>query len=474
MKKRVFLLLFMCVLISTAVLGLTFETSLKPFKNKIYLDEEAMFILNLRNDLPTIENFVVYTTEVTWSLNSEPASDRNPKLYPESSRQIELELKPTSYITPGTYSVPISIKNAETNELRVLTANVEIVSDELPNVNYLPGLRSTVHIDNEVDPRGEVPIKVDVINQNPLNITELTVVLRSNLINKEYSTSLSPLETKTINFNVMLDPLTIPQEDILYTTIKISNYNFEPQPNAYNIIAYGDIKSTKELRRGFLKTEHAILIENTGNELNSDKIRERLGLVRGLFSSTKPRAQKVMFDNERHVQWSVTLEAGSSAEVVLVTNYQYLFITLVLIVLIIVSYFSYRSPIIVKKSAIIIGRKHGGISDLSVRMAIINRSKYNVLDLLITDKLPSLVDLHKDFEEGTLRPSSILKHDKKGTIMKWQIRTLEPGEERIIHYKVKTRLSILGSLSLPITVVKFKREGKKARVVGSNRLIIRA
>jgi hypothetical protein len=107
-------------------------------------------------------------------------------------------------------------------------------------------------------------------------------------------------------------------------------------------------------------------------------------------------------------------------------------------------------------------------------MAIINRSKYNVLDLLITDKLPSLVDLHKDFEEGTLRPSSILKHDKKGTIMKWQIRTLEPGEERIIHYKVKTRLSILGSLSLPITVVKFKREGKKARVVGSNRLIIRA
>ncbi len=475
MKKSVYIILVLCLLLAFSTQALTFETEIQNVKASIDLEDTALYKLKIRNDLATIENFLVYTTSVEWSLNSIPASDRNPKVYPESFKLIELELKPTAYISPGAYSVPISVKNADTGEIRIVAAPVVIYSKDTPQGKYLPGIRSVTQIASEVDPREDVSIKVDLFNQNPLNITQITISLRSNLINKEYQTSLNPLETKTINFNIELNPLVEPQEDILYTTIKVNQFTFEPEPSVYKIITYGDLKTIRDVKRGFLKTTQDITIENQGNEFKKGTFRESRNIFSSIFTTTNPKGEKVIFDEEKNFAWEVALDPGTSTKIIVTNNYQYLFIAIVLVILIIAGYFMFRPSIMIKKSAIVIGRKHGGISDLSVRMAVVNRGKANVKDIVLTDKLPNLVDLYKDFEEGTLRPSSILKHEKKGTIMKWQIRTLEPGEERIIHYKVKTRLSILGSLSLPVTVAKFKQgNSERSRVVGSNRLLVRA
>ena len=473
MKKRVVLLLIFLLCLSS-VYALTFETSLTPVKSRINIDEEAIFTLMLRNDLTTIENFIIFTNQVEWSLSADPPSARNPKLYPETKQYINLKLKPTSYIRPGLHSVPIGIKNAETKETRTINANVELKGADGNVGTYLPGMRIDVEVGSEVDPRDEFPVKVDLINQNTLNITELTIEVRSNIIQKEYTTSLDPLETKTINFNIRIDPLTPPQEDVLYTTVTVDSHTFDPLPKVYTIKPYGEIKVTKDKERGFFKTTSVISLENTGNDQKRETARSEVGFLGNIFSRTYPQAKKVTFEGKKHFAWDVTLNAGSSTEVLVVSNYQFLVLAVLIIILGVICYYIFRSPLIIKKSAVIIGRRHGGISDLSVRMTVQNRGKYNAEDVVITDRLPNLVDLRKEFEEGTLRPSSILRHEKKGTIMKWNVSTLEVGEERIIHYKVKTRLSILGSLSLPVTVAKFKYAGEKSRVVSSNRLGIRA
>jgi len=78
-----------------------------------------------------------------------------------------------------------------------------------------------------------------------------------------------------------------------------------------------------------------------------------------------------------------------------------------------------------------------------------------VLLVKIVDVVPSIAEVRKEFAEGTLKPSSILKHSSKGTILKWDIPELAPGEERLISYDIKSKLSIIGSFSLPRAKIKF-------------------
>ena len=66
----------------------------------------------------------------------------------------------------------------------------------------------------------------------------------------------------------------------------------------------------------------------------------------------------------------------------------------------------------------------------------------------IVDKIPNIADLEKGLSIGTLHPTKILKHERKGTIIKWLIEQLDAGDERVISYKIKSHLSILGEFRL--------------------------
>ena len=62
----------------------------------------------------------------------------------------------------------------------------------------------------------------------------------------------------------------------------------------------------------------------------------------------------------------------------------------------------------------------------------------------------------------------MLTHDIKGTLLKWNIDILEGFEERMITYKIKSKLSILGSLKLSPAVIKFKNSRGNIVISHSN------
>ena len=87
----------------------------------------------------------------------------------------------------------------------------------------------------------------------------------------------------------------------------------------------------------------------------------------------------------------------------------------------------------------------------------------------ITDWIPSIATHKKESHVGTLAPKKILKHLKRGTIIKWEIDALEPFEERIISYKLKSKIAIVGGLTLPHSKIKFETDKGQERTVTSNR-----
>ena len=78
-----------------------------------------------------------------------------------------------------------------------------------------------------------------------------------------------------------------------------------------------------------------------------------------------------------------------------------------------------------------------------------------------------MTEIEEEFSVGTLKPTRIVRNSKKGTLIKWDFPTVEGYEERLITYKIHSKLGILGSFSLPSTVVRFEMPNGSKRAIKS-------
>ena len=72
-------------------------------------------------------------------------------------------------------------------------------------------------------------------------------------------------------------------------------------------------------------------------------------------------------------------------------------------------------------------------------------------------------------EYGTIKPDKV-QDGIKGKRLVWRINELARGEERIISYRIQTKMGIVGKLVLPATVVRYKR-GNSAYEFRSNNIV---
>lgn len=124
----------------------------------------------------------------------------------------------------------------------------------------------------------------------------------------------------------------------------------------------------------------------------------------------------------------------------------------------------------IKKETKIMNVDNQGISDVKVLLHLKNRTNKSVEDVKLVDRIPQMGMLDTEFSVGTLHPSKVIKHEHKGTIIRWDISTLEPFEERIISYTLQSKLKIIGGFSLPQAVVKFKGKGESVKRTLSNKI----
>jgi len=93
-----------------------------------------------------------------------------------------------------------------------------------------------------------------------------------------------------------------------------------------------------------------------------------------------------------------------------------------------------------------------------------NRSRKPVHNMLVTDGLPRITEFVESHHLGSLRPSRVARTMKKGTLLYWELDVLEPYEERIITYRMKSRLKIVGDMTLPRARVKFEQANGSERI----------
>jgi len=458
-------ILWLAIVMSLApvVLAQDFSAEFNPAQQTISSDQAAHYNMTLFHNYQGVEFFEVYSPEVLWDIRTKDPLN----VQPSTPFTTTIMVQPLN-INPGTYGVPVHVKRTGSTKVRKAILYMEVTGSPSA-LTYLPAVRGTAEIPAFVDPREDIVITVYLENQNRRNLSDLDVKVRSDVINQDYKAALGPLERKTFTFTARVDSTVAPQQDTLTVTIiateKDKGFQFDLPPVDYAVRSHGQLVPSIEVVKSFLKTARMITITNNGNIVIQEPFSFPLPWYARLFTRASPKPART---EQGQLVWDIALNVGHTSELRVTTNYIPLAIAIVLAAIITVLYYVLRSPLVVKKSASVLSTREGGISELKVLLELKNRSGKPIRHTTIVDLVPRIAELLKDHEMGTIAPSKTVRHERKGTIVKYEVGDVMPYEERVISYKIKSTLSILGGVSLPVAVARFVTHNGRERNTQSN------
>lgn len=469
MKRTAIILFSAIILLAAAVYAQDFSATILSRANTIKQNETAMYSLIISHHFNTPQTFEVYSTDVLWDVRTKDILN----VLPGETFETELQLRPLN-LNPGLYSIPLHVKRTGTDQIVKQNVQLEVISQKPPTAAYLPAIRGTATMARKADPKDTVRIYVTLENQNKKLLKNAQVKLRSNVINKDYDVELKPQETKKLTFEALIDPYTTPQQDVMRVTVVVQEngevYQFDLEPVEYTVVEYSDLmKINEETITETFKTIKTIWLLNEGNVQIRQKYAMPTSYLQSLFMTTEPQSRRI---GSQRV-WELDIEKGKTQQITISVNYRPLVFLIAALFILVIAYFAFRSPIVMRKQATIVGTHEGGISELKVLLTIRNRTNKIVKDLKIIDLVPRIAALKQDTEIGTVNPDKVLHDEMQGTILKWRIDQVDAGEERLISYKIRSKLSILGGVTLPVAVARFETEKGRTRHSNSNKARIR-
>ena len=470
--NKINLLIIILILTATSVFavdGVTqFKTDITP---DIYdlpnLLERAEFTLEIANDESEPRHFRITQIDPHWVIQTEPFSRWTSGITVPAMSSVftKLYVKPSG-IDTGRYKIILEIRPRDE---QVMTKEEMIISIPEPSSRvYQPAIRTEVEVNERQDPREPLKVSIHLQNQNPLNIKSLKVIVRSDsedgvvLINEETTTSLKPSGTsgdkKTLLITKNLNPRMSPKEDKIRVTLFYDEEIVEPTipPKNIEIIGYHELIPTETIDKSILKKITTRTYTNDGNSEKTETMRIKTNWFAKMFTKTSPDMSIVKDETGIYWSYDITLGPDETTSTTITTSYRFPVAALIIIILVILGYFVFRSPILIYKEVKDVHKRRDGTAEAKIQLHIKNRSAMTLEDIRIMDKVPPLAELEKVFHIGTLEPSKITEKEKGGTFVKWEIDEIERFEERLIIYKVRTKFAVLGGFRLPPALVRFK------------------
>ena len=444
-----------------------------PVDNEISFGEEATFNLRVLNNAPERQRYSIYSLQSGqgWTVDPRPLKDRILELGTRQEHTTLIVARPLEEFPAGIYTIPLTVET-DLGEKYDFTLKTYL-SPEKPK-SYLPTLKVDVDMDDRIDPKQPLSVKLFIENRNPLDMEGLLIRMQSEMreFNKEVAIDLPPLETKTVEFAVTPNPFQQPKEYTLLFVFEYEDQTVKGINQDIEIVPLVDSFTTDiTMETVFLKQFGQVSITNPGNVLNTQEARIPLSVIDALLTSSKDGSVK-SYDGQRYLTWQLELAPGAMVVKNYVTNRRVLLYLLIAIVLFLVFYWSVRSPIKITKKATVTKGEEGMVSQVKITLEVQNLSSKPIRSVEISDLVPAIANVQRSLELGTLKPHHI-KHLHKGSKLIWKVAELDAREHRLITYKVKAKLNILGTFSLPRAIVAFPQNRGKLRKAYSNQTRLR-
>ncbi|HIH39792.1 TPA: hypothetical protein HA219_03665 [Candidatus Woesearchaeota archaeon] len=459
MKKRLFtftVILLLLPFVSAEVTKIvlqkqTAEATISPLG-------EAKFAIEVTNGNSFSDIFYLELSDISWSLRTLNTPDATTGIFlePNEKAKSTIYVKPTEGVVEGTHYVELRIRSSETGEY---TSELFIVRVDSRVIDYSVKVPVEILEPTSIDPARTNSVKVLIKNPYPVHMINVSVSANSKFLNKDIIVDIPPKSDKVIEFSLNLDSTTPKQEDLVTVLVTQNGREMAFIEKILSIKEYRlPYKQDISVEKVFLGKVHKYTFTNTENSQKTQDVMIQKMLTPA-FLITNPSAGTEVFDDKIYFIWkSVTLNPNESYSVTIKEDYRQYVIAVLAIILVLILYFGFRSPIIIKKKAYAIHRKDTGNNEMKVVLYVKNRSFRTLEKVRVLDRLPGIHRVEEDFGPGTPEPKYRKSHEE--IILDWDI-ILSPKEERIFTYKVKSALPLVGEFTLKPCVVQYGHKGKR-------------
>ncbi len=417
-------------------------------------------------------NFTFYnpnpeSVSVTWSLGPNQAANwiTSPSattIPPESTKEVTFTVIPKSVVLPSQYNLLLQFRYqglSQDVQVPIRVVSVDSV------FGFQPHVTMSIEHRRELDPREPYTVRVVIRNQNPRNLEGLVVTVDGELFREEFVVDVGPSAEVSRDLQFTINPLQAPGQHRLSARVSyplIDALLYDLTSN-FEVITYSDITPVFESETSWFKTTETITLQNRGNVQRSKEVALRAPWYQRIFLSSDVDYELVQINGKANMAWNPSLAPDETMQITVIRNYRPLAFLLFLALLVVLSYFVFRSPLIVQKHAFVVKQVEEGVNDIKIRLYIRNRSNKSLYNINVSDMLPRITEFVESKSVGSIKPTKITKTSKKGTILNWHFDVLEGLEERIITYKIRSTLRIVGDITLPNSRVKFENsEGKES------------
>ena len=306
------------------------------------------------------------------------------------------------------------------------------------------------------------PVLTNVDKKERMDVFVTTKILKDDsLVQKfENSASIGPssIETLSNNFDIKLThkpgnyKIVISVKDNLNKLLseKTTTFKIEQLPSRIN--------EQKEITNHILYSSTIIRVTNNGNlpEHNFNVLVSLPAMSKNFFyPEVEPTSQEEK-NNRIIYKWFISdLNPGETITI----KYQLRFTNVVivasiLVVVIIWGLWLFYQPKLMKKYMGILAKEE----EITISLHVKNKSRKLLDKVTVKDFVPAIATVIKEF--GTIEPT--IKMKPSGTELAWQVKDIRPREERVLTYKIKPMIEILGSLKLPKAHLMY--ETKKGKI----------
>jgi len=452
-------LVLMAIVLLVLPFAFASTMTLTPIVDQISPYDTAKFTLTINNN-GTNDKFVLSYTDLDWSVQTDPLTDYTTGLFVGAGSSYSTTLLANPLVETERvfkrHSLEIRARSENTGEQLSSIINIDVRRDL---IKYPLNIKVDFMLPEEIFPVKTNSVKVRLENSNLLDITNLTLTLKSKLFDKKTTVDLGPKSEKIVDFPVIIDKSVAPQNDSATLTVTRGAEEISKQSKPYSVVPYGKFVSKTSVAEKPLGEEMTVTYTGTGNSEQTETILIEAGdAVKRLFSSTEPETQVTFIDGNAYYTAKLTLAPDESKSFIVRTSYIPVIVVLVVLIVLAILYFAFRTPVIVAKEAREIAVEEGGITKLGVLIKMKNRGRRELKKVRIIERIPNIARVQIK-ESETLKPSKTYSY-ADGMVMEYDLGKMDKGEIRFISYHLKTKLAIVGGIRLKPVIVQYD-DGKK-------------
>jgi hypothetical protein len=248
--------------------------------------------------------------------------------------------------------------------------------------------------------------------------------------------------------------------------------NMEVSSNTFSFVVqqFENPVAQKNVKFGILTQDIFLKVRNDGNSPVNASTSETVPIFLKTFITTvsKPDSEQTVGNNVIYTWLFYNLQPGEERTIEYQINLWQIVLLGILIIIAVAYAFSYVFTIRIIKKHRLFGPV-AGTKEIAITLEVKNRTRHVLHDVYVRDFLPTFGTVVDKFE--TVKP--VVRKVPGGTEIIWKFDSLRSMDERVLTYRIKPTMEILGEIKLPKAIIRYSDNKKQLKKVISKSISIK-